>query len=339
MLSKRLHGAFIRDASLKPNVAAAMIMMSKMQEGISAPREATSSSVTRPPGMTLIDPFVGSGTIVLEAAIMFRSGRFIGVERSERVVQGARDNAQALGLEERVELLAGNARVLKELTGSGAADVIVTNPPWGVRLGKCDDIDELYRGFLQSAADVLRVGGRLVIIVLRWESFLQFARQSGRWMIERVVPVRTGDLVTVVFVMKRISDDLWADTKAKVKEMAAVLTEGDGSYTPPPPRTRVEPEAADAAAATASVDATVAGETNVAAAAPVGGKWGRKKGGDSKNQTGGGGRSGGGGGGGGGGGDGGGRGGRNRKDSGVPSEAGAGEDAGQEERRPRRVSQ
>jgi 23S rRNA G2445 N2-methylase RlmL len=61
----------------------------------------------------------------------------------ERVVQGARDNARGLELEGRVELLAGNARVLKELTGSGAADVIVTNPPWGVRLGKCDDIDEL----------------------------------------------------------------------------------------------------------------------------------------------------------------------------------------------------
>jgi tRNA (guanine6-N2)-methyltransferase len=138
VLSKRLHGAFIRDASLKPNVAAAMIIMSRMQ-----------------PGMTLIDPFVGSGTIVLEAAMMFSSGRFIGVERSERVVQGARDNARGLELEGRVELLAGNARVLKELTGSGTADVIVTNPPWGVRLGKCDDIDELYRGFLQSAADVL----------------------------------------------------------------------------------------------------------------------------------------------------------------------------------------
>ncbi len=76
--------------------------------------------------------------------MMFPSGRFMGVERSERVVQGARDNARALQLEGRVELLAGNARVLKELTGSGAADVIVTNPPWGVRLGKCDDIDELY---------------------------------------------------------------------------------------------------------------------------------------------------------------------------------------------------
>ena len=32
----------------------------------------------------------------------------------------------------------------------------------------------------------------------------------------RVTPVRTGDLVTVVFVMKRVADDVWIDTKAKV---------------------------------------------------------------------------------------------------------------------------
>lgn len=303
--------------------------------------------------MTLIDPFVGSGTIVLEAAMMFTSGRFIGVERSERVVQGARDNARGLELESRVELAAGNARVLKELTGSGTADVIVTNPPWGVRLGKCDDIDELYRGFLQSAADVLKVGGRLVIIVLRWESFLQFARQSGRWFIERVVPVRTGDLVTVVFVMRRVCDDMWCDTKAQVKAMAAVLTEGDGSYTPPPPRSKPEivegvDAAVDASKAAEYVDGAVAtdvcADPAAAAAAAVGavggggGKWGRKKGGDSKNHVSSGGRGRGGDGGGKGAArEGGARGGR-VEGAGKTAEEGA-PDATGEERRPRRVSQ
>ncbi len=298
-------------------------------------------------GMTIVDPFVGSGTIVLEAAIMFPAGRFIGVERSERVVQGARDNAVALELQGRVELLAGNARVLKELIGSSTVDVIVTNPPWGVRLGKCDDIDELYRGFLQSAADVLKVDGRLVIIVLRWESFLQFARQSGRWLVERVVPVRTGDLVTVVFVMKRIGDDTWIDTKAKVKAMAAVLTEGDGSYTPPPPRSR--PETVEPADAVADASAAAASVGGVVAAAG-GGKWGRKKGGDTRNQAGGG--SGGGGDTSGaerGGRDGSGRGGRARNQAGIATGITneingegvvvEGEAAGAEERRPRRVSQ
>jgi precorrin-6B methylase 2 len=306
VLSKRLHGAFIRDASLKPNVAAAMIMMSGMRSG-----------------MTLVDPFVGSGTIVLEAAMMFPSGRFIGVERSERVVQGARDNARGLGLEDRVELIAGNARVLKDYTGSGAADVIVTNPPWGVRLGKCDDIDELYRGFLQAAADVLRAGGRLVIIVLRWESFLQFARQSGRWIIERAAPVRTGDLVTVVFVMRRAADEVWNETKAKVKAMAAVLTEGDGSYTPPPPKSRpeVHADAADAAAAS-STDAPASAAAHPAAS----GGWGRKKGGDrgdAKKQGGGS------------------RVVRERKGDGIIAveSVAEGEAAAGEDRRPRRVSQ
>jgi len=92
--------------------------------------------------------------------------------------QGARDNAHSLQLEHKVELLKGNARVLKEIVGavlvvvvvllllllllllipfcshsppagSSTCDVIVTNPPWGVRVGKCEDIDELYRWGLQ----------------------------------------------------------------------------------------------------------------------------------------------------------------------------------------------
>jgi hypothetical protein len=177
---------------------------------------------------------------------------------------------------------------------------------------------------LQSAADVLRVGGRLVIIVLRWESFLQFARQSGRWAIERITPVRTGDLVTVVFVMRRIADDTWLETKAKVKAMAAVLTEGDGSYTPPPPRPK--PEVADAADVLAAAVVGVPGDSAAALPPAAGsGKWGRKKGGDrgdAKNQKDGG------------------RGGRGERP--VHAHEGAdagGAEGGSEERRPRRVSQ
>ena len=225
-LTKRLHPVFIRDASVRPNVAYALLHLAGVRDGF-----------------TVLDPFVGSGTIILEAAVRFPNCKLYGVEKSERVVAGAVGNAESLGLaSERLRLVSGNARTLHKYVERGSVDAIVTNPPWGIRVGKSDDVDDLYRGFLASAADVMRVGGRLVVLVVRWEGFLQHSRQSGRWEVKAARPVRTGDMLPVVFVLERVEDAFWTTIKQEIHRLVKVAKEGDGC-----PEDAPLPKPADAA--------------------------------------------------------------------------------------------
>ncbi|MBE8575561.1 bifunctional 23S rRNA (guanine(2069)-N(7))-methyltransferase RlmK/23S rRNA (guanine(2445)-N(2))-methyltransferase RlmL [Vibrio sp. OPT18] len=135
-----------------------------------------------------LDPMCGSGTLVIEAAMMaanmapgvkrqkwcFESledfepelwaevkaeanvqGRrgvkkveckFYGYDNDERMIKTARDNARRAGVEELIEFEVGDAAKLKrptEFTGG----VIVSNPPYGERLGTEPGLIALYTAF------------------------------------------------------------------------------------------------------------------------------------------------------------------------------------------------
>lgn len=212
-LSKRLHPEFIRDASIRPNVAFAMLHLAGYGEG-----------------EVLMDPFVGSGTIALEAAVRFPNNRIIGIDRSDRVVKGARANAETLGLTN-VELSTANARNLGRVVAKSSVDCIVTNPPWGIRIGKNDEMDDLYRGFLASATEVLKIGGRIACLLVRWEAFLHHCRSSGRWSVKMARPIRCGELNPVLFVVERVEDTMWNDIKRDIFVLVGEARRGDGVTT------------------------------------------------------------------------------------------------------------
>jgi tRNA (guanine6-N2)-methyltransferase len=212
-LSKRLHPEFIRDASIRPNVAFAMLHFAGYKAGD-----------------VLLDPFVGSGTIALEAAVRYPTNRIVGIDKSERVVKGAQANADILGLKN-VELTAANARNLRHVVARASVDCIVTNPPWGIRIGKNDEMDDLYRGFLASATEVLKIGGRIACLLVRWEAFLHHCRSSGRWRVTMARPIRTGDITPVLFVVERVEDTMWNDIKREIFALVDEAKKGDGVTT------------------------------------------------------------------------------------------------------------
>ncbi|CUG88194.1 Hypothetical protein, putative [Bodo saltans] len=212
-LSKRLHPEFIRDASIRPNVAFAMLHLAGYGEG-----------------EVLMDPFVGSGTIALEAAVRFPNNKIIGIDRSDRVVKGARANAETLGLTN-VELTTANARNLKSVVARSSVDCIVTNPPWGIRIGKNEEMEDLYRGFLASATEVLKIGGRIACLLVRWEAFLHHCRSSGRWVVKMARPIRTGELNPVLFIVERVEDTMWNNIKRDIFVLVGDARKGDGVTT------------------------------------------------------------------------------------------------------------
>jgi putative N6-adenine-specific DNA methylase len=133
------------------------------------------------PAVPLIDPFCGSGTIAIEAALMalgippgahrdfafmkwpcFEKHKWEGVlahslrekksirlkiqasDRDEGVIQMAINNAKRAGVEEYIQFSAHAFSAIK--TGERKGWVI-TNPPYGVRVDSNRDLRDLYAGF------------------------------------------------------------------------------------------------------------------------------------------------------------------------------------------------
>jgi len=147
-LSRRHQRLYNPRAALKANVAYGLIRLAEL-DGHSR---------------TLLDPFCGSGTILQEAAQVWPLLEIQGSDFAEEAVRGARENAEVAGLSARIAIQRADARHLEEIYPDEAFDAIVTNPPFGVRLGRGLDFYAFYRQVLQQCARVLVPGGRLVLL-------------------------------------------------------------------------------------------------------------------------------------------------------------------------------
>ncbi|MFW7381051.1 MAG: THUMP domain-containing protein [Oligoflexus sp.] len=196
-LSQRYPLDFAHEAPLNRTIAAALLWDSSFrQHG------------------QLVDPMCGGGTILIEAAL-WRQGRsldlgrrkydycqhsylsaeqmsdatfdyqipvgknFIGGERSPKKVAGTALNLERLNLKEQVTLVHGNARRLSYL--KPRHPLVVTNPPYGIRVMRPSEVDELYRDFADALlhAEVQEV----VAITPKKHSWLDSFAKAGYHLI------------------------------------------------------------------------------------------------------------------------------------------------------------
>lgn len=162
-LHKRGYRTLVGQAPLKETLAAAMILLARWYHDIA-----------------LIDPFCGSGTIPIEAALMGlniapglnrsfasekwpnlpkhlweearqearelaqfdRSLSIIGTDIDPQALKIARRNAEAAGLS---ELIHFQASPLQDLSSKRKYGKIICNPPYGERIGERKEVEALYK--------------------------------------------------------------------------------------------------------------------------------------------------------------------------------------------------
>ncbi|GAA0727609.1 class I SAM-dependent RNA methyltransferase [Clostridium malenominatum] len=161
-LHKRGYRELAGEAPMKETLAAALVLLSKWD-----------------PSRVLTDPFCGSGTIAIEAAMIGKNMapglnrsfvseqwdiidqelwedirkhaknsinnkefRILASDISGRVLQTARENAKKAGVE---DYIAFQKTDVREFSSKKKHGFIITNPPYGERIGELKEVEELYK--------------------------------------------------------------------------------------------------------------------------------------------------------------------------------------------------
>lgn len=110
------------------------------------------------------DPFCGSGVELIECALRSGARRLIGTDRSPDAIAIARANFEASGVVPvEADFVCSDFREHGSIAGPGSVDLMITNPPLGMRV-PVRNLRALISDLLAVAALVLKPGGRLVFV-------------------------------------------------------------------------------------------------------------------------------------------------------------------------------
>ncbi len=136
---------FFSPISLHPRYARALVNLTEAREG-----------------ETLLDPFCGTGGIVLEAALL--GIRAIGSDIDPGMVEGCQRNLEHFGVSARVEV--SDIGDIREKFGP--VRTVATDPPYGrASSTKREELDGLYERGLRAMAEIVVPGGRLAVVMPR----------------------------------------------------------------------------------------------------------------------------------------------------------------------------
>ncbi len=141
-------------ASLHPPVAAAMAMLADLK-----------------PGQTIIDPFAGAGTVLIEAGIQCKGMTLLGYDISKATIQKACANAKRANISVNFQVADSTSVVFPK------ADRVISNPPWeqSVKLEGQKTNKNLIDILLQN----LKSDGKAVIITDKDDNLYEFIKNSG----------------------------------------------------------------------------------------------------------------------------------------------------------------
>lgn len=186
-LARRGERPYLPHIALQANVAWALLHLAR-------------PAPARPP-RELLDPFCGSATILLEAAARWPAVRAAGSDTSEASVAGARANLAAAGDEGDIRL--GDAREADRLWAGRRFDTVVSNPPFGKRVGPNMSFTQLFDELLQALAAITTADARVALLVYKRGAFNRALREHPAFAVRHARVIELGGLHPAIIVLDR----------------------------------------------------------------------------------------------------------------------------------------
>ena len=169
-----------RPASTTPVVAAVLVRLLKPS-----------------PGDLVLDPFCGAATNLVVAAAMTPDLRLVVLDHSWAALDAARPNVASLPC----VLARADAGSLP--LPDGSVDRVVSNLPFGKRVGSHATNVDLYPRFLRGLGRVLAPGGRAVLLTEDKRLFTESVQRTARLKVIKEIEVATGGLHPSAYVVVR----------------------------------------------------------------------------------------------------------------------------------------
>ncbi len=145
---------------------------------------------------SVLDPFCGSGSLLFACEAQRDCRSLLGVDKSGTAVSVARENAKAGSSNARFV-----CRDVLHFEARDGVDLVVSNMPFGSRVGSHRNNEALYARFLKRLPNLLRTGGVAVLYTTEGKLLERLLRENPRLALKEKLRTFAGGLCPWVFVI------------------------------------------------------------------------------------------------------------------------------------------
>ncbi|MFE6776305.1 TRM11 family SAM-dependent methyltransferase [Streptomyces sp. NPDC057702] len=160
---------------------------------------------------TVYDPFCGSGTLLTEVDAVDRGACLLGTDISLKALEVAGRNLERA----RRPCLLGQARAEALPLADHSVDRVISNMPFGKRVGSHEVNSRLYPRFLAELARVLHPKGRAVLLTEDKRLLQQAVQETRRIHVIKEVQVTSGGLHPTAYVIEYTQKSRRVDRRRK----------------------------------------------------------------------------------------------------------------------------
>lgn len=148
-------------------------------------------------GARVIDPCCGSGTMLIERAMLSPCQSLTGVDIAHRAIDAARTNTALAGVNAKYTV-----NDILRFECHRPYDELIANLPFGNRVGSHSSCEKLYRGLAEKLPELVKKGGVAVLYTMEFTLLKRIIKENPRLTLLKQQRTEAGGLTPMIFIVE-----------------------------------------------------------------------------------------------------------------------------------------